>query len=270
MTPANEFPGNVFFFVFLVGFLAFFAWSAATRASWFFKSKPVNRLDHLFWRMAGMGPLLVGNQRVATNPRYKYSGILHTLIWWGFIVLQIRTLNFLLNGIDHSISFEANLGIIYDLLRPLMDTFNLLVLLGCAMAAVQRAFVRPHRMTLNMDGWIILFFIAWLMVTDVFLNSLEFYLHPNEFDHKQWAYLTYSLYKFWDVIGLSSGMAKAMNVFFFYNHLIDFLAFLCYLPYSKHSHVLTVAPQIMFRRFQPTGTLSPIPDIETAESFGVG
>src|SRR5207245_6565881 len=49
-----------------------------------------------------------------------------------------------------------------------------------------------------------------------------------------------------------------------------FLAFLCYLPYSQHSHVLTVAPQILFRRHEPTGALSPIPNIEQAETFGVG
>ena len=270
MTPANEFPGNIIFYVLFVGFLAFFAWSAATRFSWFFKSKPISRLDHLFWRLAGMGPLLIGNQRVVQNPSYKYSGILHTFIWWGFIVLQIRTLNFLLNGVDHSISLEANLGIVYDLLRPLMDLFNVLVLIGVAMAAAQRAFVRPKRMTLNMDGWIILFFIGYLMFTDVFVNSLEFYLHPAEFDHKGWAFLAYSLYKFWDAIGLSHGTAEALNTFFWYNHLIDFLAFLCYLPYSKHSHVLTVAPQILTRRYEGTGVLSPIPEIESAESFGVG
>ena len=50
--------------------------------------------------------LLVGNQRVARR-RYWYSGTLHTMIWWGFIVLQVRTLNFLLNGVDHDISFEG-------------------------------------------------------------------------------------------------------------------------------------------------------------------
>ena len=59
--------------------------------------------------IGGLFPYLLGNSRVA-RPRYWYSGVLHTLIWWGFIVLQIRTLNFLLNGIDHSLSFEEIIG----------------------------------------------------------------------------------------------------------------------------------------------------------------
>jgi Fe-S oxidoreductase len=269
MTPANEFPGNIIFYVLFVGFLSFFAWSAATRFRWFFQAKPINRLDHLFWRVEGLIPHLLGNARVARR-KYWYSGILHSFIWWGFIVLQIRTLNFLLNGVDHSISFEANLGIVYDLLRPVMDSFNVLVLIGVGMAAVQRFFWKPKRMTLNMDGWLILFFIGYLMFTDVMLNSFEFYLHPAEFDHKSWSFLAYGMYKLWDALGLSQNTAEAFNTFFWYNHLTDFLAFLCYLPYSKHSHVLTVAPQILFRRYEPTGVLSPIPNIEQAETFGVG
>ena len=63
MTPANEFPGNIIFYVLFIGFLAFFAWSAATRAQWLFRSKPINRLDNLFWRLSGMIPDLLGNRR---------------------------------------------------------------------------------------------------------------------------------------------------------------------------------------------------------------
>ncbi|MEX1195694.1 MAG: (Fe-S)-binding protein [Dehalococcoidia bacterium] len=271
MTPANEFPGNVFFFLFLFSFLAFFAWSASVRAVWLLKAKPLNRLDHLFWRVTGMIPWLLGNLRVVRK-RYWYSGVLHTLIWWGFIVLQIRTLNFLLNGIDHDISFEGLVPDIYDFARPVMDAFNVLVIVGVGMAAFQRLFWRPKRMTLNLDGWLILFFIFYLMVTDVMVNSLEFYLHPDieAFQNKELSFLAYGVSEIWDGIGLSHGTAEALNTFFWYNHLLDFLAFLCYLPYSKHSHVLTVAPQIMFRRYEPTGVLQPIKDIEQAETFGAG
>jgi hypothetical protein len=56
----------------------------------------------------------------------------------------------------------------------------------------------------------------------------------------------------------------ALNVFW-YLHLLTFLTFLCYLPYSKHSHVLTIPFQVFFRRTKPTGVLQPIPNIEEAE-----
>ena len=54
--------------------------------------------------------------------------------------------------------------------------FNILVIVGVAMAAYQRVLLRPRALTLNMDAWIILFLIFWLMVTDVMVNSFEIYL----------------------------------------------------------------------------------------------
>src|SRR5713101_6363991 len=180
MTPANEFPGNIIFYALFAGFLSFFAWSAATRFRWFFQAKPINRLDHLFWRLEGLIPWLLGNARV-TRPKYWYSGILHTFIWWGFIVLQIRTLNFLLNGVDNSISLESIFGDVYAYaLRPTMDVFNILVIVGVGMAAFQRFVWRPNRLTLNWDAWIILGLLAWLMVTDVMVNSFEIYLFDSD------------------------------------------------------------------------------------------
>lgn len=267
MAPANEFPGNIFFYVFLFGFLAFFAYSVAVRFPWFTKSKRLNRLDRPVERVLGLIPWLLGNGRVA-RPKYWYSGLLHTMIWWGFIVLQIRTLNFLLDGVNEDVSIEAILGSgIYDVLRPVMDTFNILVIVGVAMAAFQRLVWKPARMTLNIDGWIILLLILWLMVTDMMTHSLSMYLSGEP---QKASYLAYALYELWKEIGMSQSTAEALHTVFWYQHLLDFLAFLCYLPYSKHSHVLTIIPQILTRRLVPTGVLPPIPDFEKAESFGVG
>ena len=270
--PSTDFPGNIFFYAFLIGFGAFFLWSVSVRLRWFASAQWVNRFGDLIERIVGLFPYLIGNSRVV-RPRYWYSGLLHTLIWWGFIVLQVRTLNFLLNGIDHDISLEKNLGDVWDyVMRPLMDTFNILVIAGVAMAAYQRFFVRPPRLTLNIDAWIILFLIFWLMVTDVMVNSFEIYLFDQ--DHEKWSFLAYGVSRIWDGLGMSQGTAEALHTVFWYQHLLDFLIFLCYLPYSKHSHVLTVVPQIFTRRLEPTGVLTPIIDMEkrmeAGEAFGAG
>jgi Fe-S oxidoreductase len=268
MSPANEFPGNLIYFALFIGFVGFFAYSAGVRLAWLPKSAGENRFDQIPQRVIGMVPYLLGNLRVA-RPKYWYSGILHTLIWWGFIVLQIRTLNFLLNGIDHDLSFEEIIGDPYVyVMWPLMDLFNLLVIVGVGMAAFQRAFIRPPRLTLNNDAWIILGLLFVLMVSDVLVNSFEIYILDPE--HKELAFLAYGVSQVWDGMSMSIDTAEwALNVFW-YLHLLTFLTFLCYLPYSKHSHVLTIPFQVFFRRTKPTGVLQPIPNIEEAESFGVG
>ncbi|MEE8370384.1 MAG: hypothetical protein V3S00_06420, partial [Dehalococcoidia bacterium] len=267
MVPSTEYPGNVFYALVFFGFMALFIWSTAVRFRWFTRGKWINRFAEPFTRSIGLIPLLLGNARVARR-KYWYSGILHSLIWWGFIVLQIRTLNFLMGGIHEDASLDSLLGDVYTGLRPVLDIFNILVIVGVLMAAWQRFVWRPKRMSLNIDGWILLGLIGWLMVTDVMVNSAEIVLGADE--GAKWSFLAYGLSELWQEIGFTGEAMEWFLVASWYSHLVDFMVFLAYLPYSKHSHVLTIGPQIFTRSLEPTGTLQPIADFEQAESFGVG
>jgi Fe-S oxidoreductase len=268
MAPSTEFPGNVFYALTFFGFMAFFVYSAGIRFRWFTRGQWVNRFDNPVRRALGLIPRVVGNARVARR-KYWYSGTLHSLIFWGFLALQIRTLNFLLNGVHEDISLETLMGDVFTIgLRPVMDAFNILVIVGTLMAAWQRLFWKPPRMTLNIDGWIILGLIAWLMVTDVFTNSAEIVLdRPN---HEWASFVAFGFAELWDGIGFTGEGMELFHVAWWYSHLVTFLAFLVYLPYSKHSHVLTIAPSVFSRSLEPSGVLQPIKDFETAESFGAG
>jgi Fe-S oxidoreductase/nitrate reductase gamma subunit len=270
--PSHEFPGNIIYWASLAGLIGFAFYSIGVKVAVFARGKGDWRLDHLVERVVSLGPYLLGNARVARK-QYWYSGLLHSLIYWGFIVLQVRTINFILKGFSEDISFEhaAGIGILqdgYDLLfRVPMDAFNILVLVGCGMAAWQRRFWKPARMTFNMDAWLILFFIAFLMVSDIFTNSLEIAIEPQR-DGERFSFLAWPLAQFWNNVGLSEGVKEGMLNFWWYAHLFDFLLFLNYLPYSKHSHVLSVVPNVTFRRIEPTGKLQPIKDFENLERFG--
>ncbi len=268
MLPSHEFPGNYIYYFSFVGLLAFLFYSISIKVSVFARGKGDNRFDHLFERLTSLVPYLMGNARVARR-RYWYSGLLHSLIYWGFIVLQVRTINFILKGINEDISFEHIFGFYYDItVRAPMDMFNILVLIGCGMAAWQRRFWKPARMTFNMDAWLILFFIAFLMLSDVMVNSFEIATDPQ--GGEKWSFLAYSFAQLWDGIGMSRGVQEGFLNFWWYAHLYDFLLFANNLPYSKHSHVLSVAPNILFRRIEPTGKLQPIKDFENLERFGAG
>jgi Fe-S oxidoreductase len=50
-------------------------------------------------------------------------------------------------------------------------------------------------------------------------------------------------------------------------HAATLLGFLCYLPVSKHFHVVTSLPSVLFRRLD-TGSL-PMIDLENSEKFGI-
>ncbi|MEX0786806.1 MAG: (Fe-S)-binding protein [Dehalococcoidia bacterium] len=270
MAPSTSFPGNIGFYLALIFFLSLFIFLAGTRVIVLARSKPENRigsLRDLAVRVYTL-PLYVLGTRRLNRADYWYAGLLHTMIFWGFLVLQVRTLNFLLEGFNHDISFDALLGWVYTGFRPVMDLFNVLVIVGVGLAAFQRIFIKPARLTLNWDAWFILFLTWFLMVTDVMTNSFAIFLERG--DHDAFSFFAFGLANLWDSIGMSEATGEALHASWWYLHMFDFLAFLAYLPISKHSHIMTAPFNVFFRRLTSTGVLQPIKNIEEQEVFGVG
>jgi Fe-S oxidoreductase len=266
MAPSTEFPGNIFFYLLFVGFVAFFLWAVYLRLRVILRGKKVVRWHQIPTRLITALGLVGGNWRVASRKRYWLSGLAHTMIFWGFITLQVRTLNFLLDGVHEDASFQSLFGDIYTYYRPVMDLFDVLVIVGVGIAAFQRIVLRPGRLTFNIDAWIILGLIDFLMITDVMANSFEIALHRGDQDY--FTFFGFGVANLWDRVGLEGSAAEGLHTAFWYAHLIDFLVFLCFLPFSKHSHVISVFFNVFFRTLQPTGVLQPMPDLETLEVFG--
>ena len=266
MAPSTEFPGNIFFYLLFVGFVAFFLWAVYLRLRVILRGKIVVRWDQIPTRLITALGLVGGNWRVASRKRYWLSGLAHTMIFWGFITLQVRTLNFLLDGVHEDASFQSLFGDVYTYYRPVMDLFDVLVIVGVGIAAFQRIVLRPGRLTFNIDAWIILGLIDFLMITDVMANSFEIALHRGDQDYL--TFFGFGVANLWDRVGLEGSAAEGLHTAFWYAHLVDFLVFLCFLPFSKHSHVISVFFNVFFRTLQPTGVLQPMPDLETLEVFG--
>ncbi len=273
MAPSNELPGNIFFYLIIVGFSAFFLLTIAARLIPFLQAKGAPRLDQLPQRIGDFLLVMIGQSRFFRR-KYWYSGILHPLIFWGFLVLLIRSLNLLLSGVADPLSLQHLPGGIFNGYKPVMDTFNVLVMVGIAMGAYERFFVKPQRMTLNLDAWRILGLIFFLMVTDILANSFELNLEGGT--KQAYSFVAYGVSNIWSGMNLSHDATGMLHATFWYAHLVILFGFLCYLPYSKHSHVLTVAFNVFFRNRERSGVLHPInieammENAEEGATFGVG
>jgi Fe-S oxidoreductase/nitrate reductase gamma subunit len=265
MAPSVQFPGNVFFYLILASVLAFFAYTAYVRIALLLVGKPDRRFDRLWERIVSFVPLVLAIWRVI-RPRYWYSGILHLAIFWGFLTFQVNTINFFLEAFHEDASFLSWAEGLYTGYFPAMQIFEILVLVGVVMAVARRVIVKPSRLSLNWDAYVILGFIALLMVTDLFATGFAIAIDP--FPHHSRAFISNTIKE--GVLGTDVEVLKAWHTTFWYLHLLTFMGFLVWVPYSKHLHVFTAAPNVFFRRLQPTGVLQPIPDLETQEVFGVG
>ena len=265
MAPSTQLPGSIFFYLITVALLAFFAYSVYVRIYLILLGKPDYRLGKFIERVISLVPLVLAQVRVA-RPRYWYSGFLHLAIFWGFMTFQLNTINFFLEGFSDDLSFMSWASAPWLAYFPVMQTFEILTIIGVTMALARREIYKPPRMSLNWDARIILAFIGILMVTDLFQVAFQIAIEP--FSHSERAFLSNAMADTFK--GTDVGVLKAWHTGFWYAHLVDFLLFLNFLPYSKHMHIFTAAINVFFRRIQPSGVLQPIPDIETREVFGVG
>lgn len=196
-------------------------------------------------------------------------GLMHAIIFWGFLVISLRTVILFGMGFDPHFGdwFMATLaGKWYTLM---LNVFELLVLTAVLYGLYRRLVVKPKRLTLTAEGIKILVIIALLMVTDFLFDGARLVLEDGELAH--WAPVAGIFANLFRVAGTSPAvLTGVMNVSYFI-HIALILLFLNFLPYGKHFHVFTFLPNVFFMRTTPLGRLRNV-NLEdpNATSFGVG
>jgi len=184
-------------------------------------------------------------------------GLMHAFIFWGFLVLFPTIVAAAIAAVDKHFEIPATW------FGDLVDVFVLLVLAGVVTAAVIRTVVRPARFegSHRGEGYLILGLIAGVVLTLLCWHAaataagLETHAGflAREFAH----------------VFPRSGVLERV---FVWAHLCFIFGFLVYLPYSKHLHIATAAPNVWFTRTRARGKLETLdftlPDAELR--FGAG
>jgi len=238
--------------------VAVFVYSMSRRIRVLLAGRPDNRFTRIGERILRTLEYAFAQKRMF---RDFYAGFFHILIFGGFLVLTVRTIALVVEGlVPHFVLLRGVPGNAYTLVK---DVFEVLTLLGVALAVFRRAFARPKRLDLTWDAWLILFLIAFLMVTDLVAESARTALAPGH--ATIWAPVVGAL------AGMMAGAApatlQAIYEWSWWLHLGDLLFFGNYLPYSKHFHIIVSIPNIFFMNLQPMGRLATV-DLENTERFG--
>jgi hypothetical protein len=107
------------------------------------------------------------------QPRYLWAGVIHIMIFWGFMVLGLRSLDLVSEGLGIPIFrpfMESPLGAFYNSLK---DFFELIVLVACVWAILRRAIIKPERYegSHKTEAYVVLGLISFLMVTDMLFEA---------------------------------------------------------------------------------------------------
>jgi Fe-S oxidoreductase/nitrate reductase gamma subunit len=243
----------------LIAILAF-VYSVTRRIRVLMAGAPENRFDRIGTRILKTLEYAFAQKRMF---RDFYAGVFHILIFGGFVVLIVRSLALVVEGlVPGFVLLPGVAGSAYTLLK---DIFEVLVLLGVGMAVFRRAFARPARLDLTLDAWFILFLIALLMVTDLLADGARSLLGPGSVDMAWAPAVTVAAAM---LRGFSPGALQSFYETCWWIHLVDLLFFANYLPYSKHFHIIMSVPNIFLMKLDPMGRLGT-PDLENSEHFGV-
>jgi Fe-S oxidoreductase len=223
-----------------------------------------NRIDNLPQRVWGLIENVGIHWRMFRN---LYSGLLHFLIFYGFIVLLSAILQAFGEGIFPGFSLALIGG--DNWIALMQDSFGLLVLLGVTMAAANRALIKPRqfRESNERDASIILTLIAVIMVGMLGQNAAR--IAQGGDPSAAWRPVSSAIALIFESVGWKGSGAVAAHEGFYWLHILAVLAFLIYIPSSKHLHIIVAIPNIFFRKLgvKPGAALNLI-DLEHAEHYG--
>ncbi len=246
------------------------------RRAWFLArlvgmGKPVDRPFDLSRRVRNETTIVLGQQKLL---RRLVPGLMHAFIFWGFLVLFPTIFLALIAVVDREPSLPAGspLGWIeqQSWYAFLVDLFVGLVLVGVAAAFWIRKVQRPRRFEGSHLGEadLILGLITGIVTTLLLWHATLIALGLNP-----WPAGDSPLSN--EIAGLfgTGTETEVLERFFVWAHVLLILAFLAYLPHSKHLHIATAAINVFFGRTRARGRLEPLEfeaEDEAELRFGAG
>ncbi|UCG11427.1 MAG: (Fe-S)-binding protein [Deltaproteobacteria bacterium] len=272
MQPGH-FPANVIFLIVFVAANVFFLLTIHKLYKIVRLGKPEDRFDRAWERIKGLATFVFGQRRVIDEP----AGWGHLLIFWGFIIITIGSIETFGAGIYHGFAYWKFLGKgLTGGLYLLQDLLCAAVVVALFVALYRRFVLKPQRLSYedqraaNLDAGIIIGLILVLIVLLFGARAVEYLLAQGE----PGGYFPKAAFVSVALSGLFAGYSEQVlhgwYSFFWWAHTLVILGFLIYIPFSKHLHLLGAIPNIFFRRSSPIGELTKMDlEDETVETYGV-
>ena len=221
--------------------------------------KAIERKDNAHKRWSNMIRIALGQSKMVTRP---IAGILHIVVYIGFILINIELLEIVLDGLlgTHRV-FAPLLGKVYDLLIASFEILAALVLISVVLFWLRRNALRVKRFWKpEMKGWpkkdadYILYFEIVLMTLFLSMNATDlllqdsgdpYYIKAGSFPVSELMTPFFSSF--------SQSTLVLLERSFWWLHIVGILIFLNYLYYSKHLHILLAFPNTYFQNLSPKG-----------------
>jgi len=222
--------------------------------------------------------LAFGQKKMFRNP---LVAVMHFVIYAGFIIINLEVLEIVLDGVlgTHRL-FSAPLGGLYTILINAFEFLAIGVFTVCVFFLGRRNILKLRRfISHDLDGWprsdanIILLSEIVLMTLFLTMNAADTMLQARGVGHYGETLTgNFAASRFLHPLlnGLSTPALVVLERSCWWLHILGILAFLNYLSWSKHLHILLAFPNAYYARLEPEGKFRNMPEVQKEVLYAVG
>ncbi len=252
---------NIAFLAALGVAVYFFAKNAGRIRRNIMLGKEVDRSDNPSDRWANMARVAMGQSKMLINP---IAGFFHVIIYVGFVLINIEVLEILIDGLlgTHRI-FAEPLGVVYKLAINFFEILAVGVIVACVVFLWRRNVQKLDRFHKpEMKGWAtkdannILIIEIVLMFALLILGAAEANMEENTVAPFLISGLMAPLFE-----GMSQSGLHLLERIAWWAHILGIFAFLNYLPFSKHFHIILAFPNTWYANLKAYGRFENNPTV---------
>ena len=224
--------------------------------------KDVDLTDNKAERWKTMLKVAFGQTKMAARP---VPFVLHLIVYVGFVLINIEVLEILVDGIFGTHRVLSVLGSVYNLAIGFFEILAFGVLVACIVFLTRRYVVKLARFQSpelqgkpNKDAAYILFIEIILMAALLNMNAADQILQSRGADH----YINAGSFPIssWLFAPIFNNFSDGALVFIeraaWWFHIIGIFAFMNYLPFSKHFHIIMAFPNTFYSNLKAKGELN--------------
>ncbi len=255
---------QILFAISLLVTLGVFAYTTRKLIALFKLTKPAFVVKDFGQRIAITLKVAVGQTKIMRRP---VIGFMHALVWWGFLLIIVGSIEMVIDGLTGTERVLGFLGIFYDIIFAAGDIFAFIIAVLIVIFLFRRIAMNIKRFggvemkhKSHVDANIALSIILFLMITLLGMNT--FYL----VDTKLAGHEIIGVYPISQIIagwfsGVSGETAHLLHEINWWGHILGIFFFANYLPYSKHFHVFMSVPNVFLSNLNPLGKMTNMESI---------
>lgn len=263
-----QYIDNILFALLLIGGGALFAINVRKIRRNILLGKEVDRSDRKSERWQTMLRVAFGQSKMMARP---FAAFLHLFVYVGFVIINIEVVEIVLDGITGAHRILSFTGGLYTFLIASFEILAFLVLAGCVVFLLRRNVANIGRFKSpelkgfpSSDANMILVTEILLMSAFLMMNAADFRLQQLNYDH--YTVISDNAFPISSMLAGLYGNASPESLvlaerFTWWFHIIGIMAFLNYLPYSKHFHIILAFPNTFFSNLNAKGKFTNLESV---------